>query len=308
MAVPDFQSIMYPFLSTIQDGQTYSLNDVVEKLSKYFKLSQEDLREKIPSGKQPLFRNRVGWARNYLNKAGLVNTSTRAHYQITELGKQALNHATKKYINISFLRRYESFQQWEATFNSEKRNDMTTNSDNLNEEIETPEILIGQAMDKIRKTLKFELLELIKSKSPSFFENFVAELLSKMGYGGIDTNNFEVVGQSNDGGIDGIIYQDHLRIEKIYVQAKKWDNSKVAPRDIRDFIGALNLKGTTKGVFITTSSFTTEAINAANQNPHNKIVLIDADRLLDLAIQFNVGVQSKKTIEIKEIDNDFFEE
>lgn len=115
-------------------------------------------------------------------------------------------------------------------------------------------------------------------------------------------------GQSNDGGIDGIIYQDHLRIEKIYVQAKKWNSNKVASKDIRDFIGALNLKVTTKGVFITTSTFTNEALNAANQNPHNKIVLIDSDRLLELAIQFNVWVQTKKVVELKEIDNDFFED
>lgn len=308
MAVPDFQSIMYPFLDVIKDGNIYSLDQMVDLLTRHFNLTQEDLRERIPSGKQPLFRNRVGWARNYLNKAGLLVTLSRGHYQITNIGKQALEKATLKYINIAFLRRYDSFQQWESTFNAVNN---TTSEPTVSEsemQSETPEVIIGKATETLSKSLKYELLQLIKSKTPAFFENFVVELLAKMGYGGVDASNFEVVGQSNDGGIDGIIYQDHLRIEKIYVQAKKWDNTKVSPKDIRDFIGALNLKGTTKGVFITTSTFTLDALNAASQNPHNKIVLIDADRLVELAIQFNVGVQTKKIIELKEIDNDFFED
>lgn len=308
MAVPDFQSIMYPFLDVIKDGNIYSLDQMVDLLTRHFNLTQEDLRERIPSGKQPLFRNRVGWARNYLNKAGLLVTPSRGHYQITNIGKQALEKATLRYINIAFLRRYDSFQQWESTFNAINN---TTSEPTVSEsemQSETPEVIIGKATETLSKSLKYELLQLIKSKTPAFFENFVVELLAKMGYGGVDASNVEVVGQSNDGGIDGIIYQDHLRIEKIYVQAKKWDNTKVSSKEIRDFIGALNLKGTTKGVFITTSTFTLDALNAASQNPHNKIVLIDADRLVELAIQFNVGVQTKKIIELKEIDNDFFED
>ncbi|REC78137.1 restriction endonuclease [Chryseobacterium elymi] len=308
MAVPDFQTIMYPFLEVIKDGQIYSLDQMVEMLSVHFSLNSDDLRERIPSGKQPLFRNRVGWSRSYLDKAGLIITPSRGHYQITELGKQALNDATLSYINIAFLRRFEAFQQWESTFNSEGSNDLTGSTVIEEIQAETPDVIIGKATENLHKSLKYELLQLLKSKTPDFFERFVVELLAKMGYGGVDASNFEVVGQSNDGGIDGIIYQDHLRIEKIYVQAKKWDSTKVSPKDIRDFIGALNLKGTTKGVFITTSTFTNEALNAANQNPHNKIVLIDSDRLLELAIQFNVGIQTKKIIEIKEIDNDFFED
>lgn len=307
MAVPDFQTIMYPFLNVIKDGQIYSLDQMVEKLSTYFNLDPDDLRERIPSGKQPLFRNRIGWSRSYLDKAGLITTPTRGHYQITNLGKQALSETALNYINIAFLRRFDSFQQWESTFNNNSI-DLTNNAVIEEIQTETPDVIIGKATESLHQSLKYELLQLLKSKTPDFFESFVVELLAKMGYGGVDASNFEVVGQSNDGGIDGIIYQDHLRIEKIYIQAKKWDNTKVAPKDIRDFIGALNLKGTTKGVFITTSTFTNEALNAANQNPHNKIVLIDSDRLLELAIQFNVGIQVKKIIEIKEIDSDFFED
>ncbi|RYY47080.1 MAG: hypothetical protein EOO06_13185 [Chitinophagaceae bacterium] len=175
-------------------------------------------------------------------------------------------------------------------------------------EDKTPEEIIGANFKKINDELSFELLELVKQKSPAQFEKFVLEVLNSMGYGVDDEKNFEVVGQSGDNGIDGIIYQDKLGIDKIYVQAKRWADNKVQSKDIRDFIGSLSLKGTTKGVFITTSNFTPDAIATSKMNPHNTIILIDGIKLCEYAIQFNIGVQIKNNYVIKSLDFDFFED
>ena len=160
----------------------------------------------------------------------------------------------------------------------------------------------------MKSKLAYELLEILKNKPASYFEYFVLELLTKMGYGGVEEGNFEVVGQSGDNGIDGIIYQDKLGIDRIYVQAKRWKDNKVQSKDIRDFIGSLSLKGTNKGIFITTSEFTDDAAKSVLMNPHNRIILIDGLQLAEFAIENNVGVQVKKVYEVKDIDNDFFEE
>lgn len=304
MAVPDFQSIMYPFLQVIADGKVYTLDEMVEKLKNHFQLTPEDLLLKTPSGQQQLFRNRIGWTRTYLDKAGLISRPTRGQYTITPLGIQALQQATAKYINISFLRRFAPFVEWESSYAN--GNATTNSSDSTETETDTPDIVIEEQVQKIHKNLKYELLNLLKEKPADFFEYFVTDLLSKMGYGGV-SHNFEVVGRSSDGGIDGIVYQDHLHLEKVFVQAKRYKDNKVGAPEIRDFIGALSLQGTTKGVFMTTSDFTDEAVETSLRNPHNKIVLINGKRLTALALEFNVGVQVEKAIEIKGIDNDYFE-
>jgi restriction system protein len=176
------------------------------------------------------------------------------------------------------------------------------------EETRTPEEIIGDNFKKINYQLATELLELIKQRNPAQFERFVLELLDKMGYGGIEEKNFEVIGQSGDNGIDGIIYQDKLGIDRIYVQAKRWSDNKVHSKDIRDFIGSLSLKGTYKGVFITTSFFTEDARRTSSMNPQNIIILIDGKKLTDYAIQYNVGIQVKEQYAVKNIDTDFFDE
>ena len=171
-------------------------------------------------------------------------------------------------------------------------------------EKETPEVIIGKAIVMLYQSLKFELLQSIKNKPISFFEYFIVELLRKIGYKGIDSSNFEVIGKQEKEGIEGILYQDELCIEKVYIQAKKWE-MEVTSKDVRNFIGALNLKGTNKGVFITTSTFSAEAKAVAKQNPLHKIILIDSDRLMQLAIHHNVGIQTKQIVEIKGIDENF---
>ena len=171
-------------------------------------------------------------------------------------------------------------------------------------EKETPEVIIGKAIVMLYQSLKFELLQSIKNKPISFFEYFIVELLRKIGYKGIDSSNFEVIGKQEKEGIEGILYQDELCIEKVYIQAKKWE-MEVTSKDVRNFIGALNLKDTNKGVFITTSTFSAEAKAVTKQNPLHKIILIDSDRLMQLAIHHNVGIQTKQIVEIKGIDENF---
>ncbi len=308
MTIPDFQTLMKPFLEAIENGKTYHLNEITESLAAKFNLTAEDLKIKVPSGQQFLFRNRITWTASHLKKAGLISSDGRGAYTITPKGREVVNNKTLPTINMTFLKTLGAYQEWESTFGTKdkvaatKREISISDSNN-----DTPDIIIGNEIQKLEQSLKYDLLEMIKEKDPAFFEYFVLELLSKMGYGGTEEDDFEVVGKSNDGGIDGIIYQDKLRLDKIYVQAKRWKDNKVASKDIRDFIGALNLRGAVKGVFITTSFFTEEARNSAMQNPHNRVVLIDGEELTDLAVKYNVGVQIKKSIEVKEMDMDFFE-
>lgn len=308
MPIPDFQKIMRPLLEEIENGKTLHLNDFHEVLSKRFQLTPEEIKQRVPSGQQQVFRNKITWAASHLKKAGLVVGKGSGHYAITELGKSLLNNNEITTINLSLLKTLPLYQNWERTFGQKENNKGTKDVlETLNTISETPEIVIGNEILKTEQSLKYDLLDLIRSKEPEFFEYFVLELLSKMGYGLPNENMYEVVGQSGDGGIDGIIYQDKLKLDKIYIQAKRWKDNKVTSKDIRDFIGALNLRGAVKGVFITTSFFTPDAKSSSTQNPHNRIVLIDGEELADLALRHNVGVQIKYTYELKELDKDFFE-
>jgi restriction system protein len=238
-----------------------------------------------------------------LKNAGLLNAVKRGVYKISEMGVSALRENITS-INTAYLKKFEGFKLWQSSF---------AQTDDLEKTIEvedkkTPEEIIGENFKKINRKLSIELLDVIKQKTSVQFETFVLELLNNMGYGGAEEKNFEVVGQSGDNGIDGIIYQDKLGIDRIYVQAKKWNDNKVQSKDIRDFIGSLSLRGTNKGVFITTSQFTDDALKTVQMNPQNIIILIDGSKLTDFATQFNVGVQVKDQYQIKAIDFDFFDE
>lgn len=295
-------------MEEIEDGRTLHLNDFHERLARHFGLTPDELKQRVPSGQQPVFRNKITWAASHLKKAGLITGKGKGNYEITDLGKAVLNDENVSTINLPFLKKLPMYQEWESTFGQKQEDKESDVPSPITTVIkETPEIIIGNEILESERSLKYDLLELIKSKDPGFFEYFVLELLSKMGYGLPNENTYEVVGQSGDGGIDGIIYQDKLKLDKIFIQAKRWKDTKVTSKDIRDFIGALNLRGAVKGVFITTSFFTPDAKAAAIQNPHNRIVLIDGEELAELAVRHNVGVQVKKTYEIKELDSDFFE-
>jgi len=297
---------MFPLLSYLGDDQPHTLTDVMNQMALHFKLSEEELKIRVPSGQQALFKNRVGWALSYLKNSGLLYYPKRGVYQLTEIGRNVLK-SDIDYINIAYLKQFEAYKNWQSSFTKEDDliKDTATDTD---KESKTPEEILGDTFRELNNNLGYELLEILKGKEPKYFERFVLELLTGIGYGGVEEKNFEVVGQSGDNGIDGIIYQDKLGIERIYVQAKRWKDNKVQSKDIRDFIGSLSLKGTNKGIFITTSDFTDDALATAKMNPQNRIILINGQQLAELAIEYNIGVQVKKNYAVKDIDNDFFEE
>ncbi|WP_304288334.1 restriction endonuclease [Capnocytophaga leadbetteri] len=294
---------MHPFLEAIKDGRVYSTEQIVEMLRVHFSLTMDDMKVKVPNGNQSLFRNRIDWASNHLHQAGLVASFLKGYYQITEAGEQALTQERAKTMDTAYLRKFDQFQAWETMFDESKALPENTRTVEVEMQNETPEIIIGKATLMLYQSLKFELLSVIKSRPISFFEYFIVELLKKIGYK-VDSSNFDVIGKQEKEGIEGVMYQDELGIEKIYMQAKKWE-MQVTSKDIRNFIGALSLKGTNKGVFITTSTFSPEAKAEAVQNPSHKIVLVDYDRLMHLAIKYNVAIQTKRTVEIKGIDENF---
>jgi restriction system protein len=302
--IPDFQSIMYPVLDFLRDGLPHTFQDLLEHLARHFQLTTEHLAVMVPSGQQPLFKNRCTWAVSHLKNSGLLNYVKRGVYQISDSGQRVLREGVTE-IKLSYLKKLDAYKAWQSTFAQpeEKKAEITEA-----EETKTPEELIGDSLSRVNEKIAADLLEIIKDKSPAQFEKFVLVLLNAMGYGMMEEKHYEVVGQSGDYGIDGIIYQDKLGIDRIYVQAKKWNDNKVQSKEIRDFIGSLSLRGTNKGVFITTSQFTDDAQRTAVMNPQNTIILIDGKKLTDFAIQFNVGVQVKYRYELKTVDDDFFDE
>jgi restriction system protein len=302
--IPDFQSIMLPLLKMLQDGKSYSMNQVMDIMANHFKLKEDDLRVRVPSGQQPLFKNRVAWAISYLKNSGLVEYPQRGVYKITESG-HAILAKNPTNINISYLKQLKPFQEWQEGFAETEQKQLSENSVLPGKTLDE---ILGEVLGSLEAKLELDILDQLKAKPPAFFEKFVLKLLSKMGYGMADESSFEVVGKSGDNGIDGIIYQDQFGIDRVYVQAKRWSDNKVQSKDIRDFIGSLSLKGTNKGIFITTSNFTDDAVKTVQMNPQNRIILVNGSQLAGFAIRNNVGVQVVRELWVKEIDNDFFEE
>jgi restriction system protein len=299
--IPDFQTIMLPFLKTISDGNEYSAHEITNLLAKEFKLTQEELNQFLPSGTQKTFPNRVGWAKSYLKLAGFLEAPKRGVFKITEAGKDFLETKPSE-INIRILKTIPVFAEY---FNKAKEDEV--NSENEDSLItSTPEENLERSYINIRKNLSQEILQKIKGCSPSFFENLVVELLVKMGYGGTIKDAGQSIGQSGDEGIDGIIKEDRLGLDIIYVQAKRWENVVGRP-EIQKFVGALAGQGAKKGVFITTSKFTAEARSYQPKN-ETKIVLIDGESLAELMIDYNLAVSMVKTFEVKRLDNDYFDE
>lgn len=299
--IPDFQSIMLPFLNAILDGQEHSTNEINDHLANFFNLTTEEINKYLPSGSQKTFPNRVAWAKSYLKMAGLLETTKRGYFKITESGKQLLDTKPTE-INIKVLKSLPSFQE-----NYGRSKEEESANDNENSHLKsTPEEILENSYLNIRKNLSQELLQKIKSCSPRFFENLVVELLVKMGYGGTIKDAGQSIGQTGDEGIDGIIKEDRLGLDVIYIQAKRWENVVGRP-EIQKFVGALAGQGAKKGVFITTSKFTSEAKSYQTRN-ETKIVLIDGEKLADLMIDYNLAVSTTNTFEIKRIDNDYFEE
>lgn len=301
MAVPDYQTVMLPLLRRVADGKEYRVRELIERLSEEYNLTHEDRRELLPSGTQPVFDNRVGWANTYLKKAGLLKSEKRGYVQITDLGQQVLNSSPEK-INAAFLKQFDSFKDFISASQQENETDSALASIDTGK---TPEEQLENAWKSLNKTLASELLEKVKEISPAKFEQLVIDLLLAMGYGGSRQEAGNLVGRTGDGGIDGIINEDRLGLDKIFLQAKRWENI-VPIKEVRDFAGALLAQKARKGVFITTSDFPGSAYQFAHDIDRS-IVLINGIRLAELMIEFEMGVSVKETYQVKEVDSDYFE-
>ncbi|MCA2711865.1 MAG: restriction endonuclease [Microcystis sp. M015S2] len=304
MPIPDFQSIMLPLLKILADGKVYKYREIIEALVREFQVTEAERKEMLPSGQQEIFANRVGWAKTYLKKAGLIDSPQRATFVISEKGKEILSQNPAR-IDAKFLRQFPEFQEFNRV---NKQNETITLESNLStsDQEQNPEELLENSYQEIRQALATDLLSILRKLSPDAFEKLVVELLVKMGYGGSIRDAGKAVGKSGDQGIDGIIKEDRLGLDIIYIQAKRWaDNNAVGRPEIQKFVGALAGQGAKKGIFITTSYFTKEALEYAPRN-EIKIVLIDGEELGQLMIDYNLGVSTKEIYEIKRIDHDYF--
>ena len=300
--IPNYQECMLPLLQLLSDNQVHTSKECVEKLSVTLELTEEEKSELLPSGKQTIISNRVSWARFYLEKAGLVKVISRGKYQITQEGVNLLaEHPT--IINNDILYRYDQFLEFMKQGSTKGNND-NNNIKSLQPSFteQTPEEILDSTYKQLQSNLSEEILEKVLQQSPQFFERLVVDLLVKMGYGA-----GKITGRTGDGGIDGIIDEDKLGLDVIHIQAKRLQIfNNVGRRELQSFVGALAGQSGRKGVFITTSSFTREALE---YNPSNvKIAKIDGKKLADLMITYNLGVSTKVLYELKKIDTDYFEE
>ncbi|BAO30172.1 restriction endonuclease [Sulfuritalea hydrogenivorans] len=302
MPIPDYQSCMLPFLSFLSDGSDHTLRDAEDALAGHFNLTSAERAELLPSGQQGIFKNRIGWARTYLKKAGLIEAPKRGVFKITDRGTKALASSPKR-IDVKYLEQFAEFIEFRDA--SKPENSPATTSE-ISTSPTTPEEAIELAYQGLREQLAEELLSRILSCSPSFFEQLVVELLVKMGYGGSRKDAGERIGQTGDGGIDGIIKEDRLGLDTIFIQAKRWQGSVGRP-EIQKFVGALQGQRARKGVFITTSTYTAEAVDYASRID-TKVVLIDGNQLASLMTDFDVGVSVSASYVVKRVDSDYFEE
>jgi restriction system protein len=307
MAIPDYQTIMLPLLRLIatRPDDEFSARETVEQLAREFHLSDEELREMLPSGRQATFVNRVAWARTYLKHAQLIQPTRRGYFRISDRGKRVLEQPPPM-INIQYLNQFPEFVEFRARRSDQNDSISEVEAAEVGADT-TPEESLEIEYQKIRDELANLILERIKQCSPAFFERLVVELLVKMGYGGSRSDAGRALGRSGDGGIDGIIKEDRLGLDVIYIQAKRWGENSVGRPDIQQFAGALQGQRASKGIFITTSKYTREAQEYVAQIG-SKIVLIDGEQLAQYMIDNNVGVSVAATYEIKRIDSDYFTE
>lgn len=307
MPIPDFQTIMLPFLKLLGDNKKHNLNEVMDSLAQHFNLTPEELTILVPSGQMGLFKNRVSWTKTHLKNAGLIYYPERGVSQITEEGSTLLATNPKK-IRMNDLANFPKYTEWKGTFNVQSEIKSSGEEKNIKEEEQTPQEKLGKAVDIIHNQLASDIIDLLKNNTFQYFEKFVVKLLYSMGYGGFRKEAAKVTGTTGDNGIDGVILQDILGLESVGIQAKRFTDASVGSSDIRNFIGSLAVKGFNKGVFLTTSRFSEDAVRTANESKQHKIILIDGNKLAQLAIEFNVGVQTEQTIQLKKIDSDFFDE
>ncbi len=301
MAIPDYQSLMLPLLKIVGDQQEHSIRQAIDLLSEQFSLTQQERREILPSGQQAVFNNRVGWARTYLKKAGLLSSVRRGSFQITSRGLDVLRQNPRT-IDIGFLLQFGEFRD----FKNSKQDKTTLLTDAGEHDVRTPEEALASVYQELRTNLAGDLLRQIKASPPSLFEDIVVRLLLKMGYGGSLEDAGKAIGRAGDEGIDGIIKEDRLGLDIVYIQAKRWEGTVGRP-EIQKFAGALQGQRARKGIFITTSDFSRDAEEYASRID-NKIVLIDGSQLAQFMIDYNIGVSTQVVYELKRIDLDYFTE
>lgn len=307
MTVPDYQALMLPVLRIAAEGET-RVADVADRIANDLGLTAEEREQMLPSGRQRLLHNRIHWAKFYMSKAGLIASPARGRFVATEKGR-ALLAATPDKIDVALLMREPQFREF-------YRNEQSS-SDAEGESIEpvrtasastTPEEQIDAAYASLTGALRDELLERIIENSPAFFEQLIVDLLVAMGYGGSHKNAAAQLGRSGDGGVDGIINEDRLGLDRIYVQAKRYaPANQVGRPDVNGFVGSLVGLGASKGVFVTTSTFSQPARDYV-KHLAQRIILIDGRELADLMIEHQVGVRGYRTVEFKRLDEDFFGE
>jgi len=300
MAIPNYQSCMLPLLKRYADGAEHTVRETNDALAVEFRLTEEELRAMLPSGLQGLFDNRVNWARTYIKKAALIESPKRGVHKITKRGLEVLGKKPTR-IDVAYLGQFQEFKDFRALRHTEQEEEPELDLNN-----KTPEESLEGAYQKLRSDLATDLLQRLKTCSPSFFERLVVEVIVKMGYGGTRKDAGKAIGRAGDGGIDGIIKEDKLGLDAIYIQAKRWDNTVGRP-EIQKFVGALTGQRAKKGLFITTSDFSAEAEDYVTRIDA-KVVLIDGETLAQLMIDHNVGVSTAGIYEIKKVDSDYFSE
>ena len=306
VAIPDYQSIMLPLLQLASDGKEWSLRDAGQAIIQKFGLTPEEVEELLPSRSQPAIYNRVGWARTYLVKAGALTQTRRGYFAITDRGREILSRKPSS-LNVKFLSQFPEFSAFKAL----RQDKEADSAEGANEEVVdasgmTPEETLEGAYNKLRAQLADELLESVLTASPIFFESLVLDLLVAMGYGGNRRDAARATKRSGDDGIDGIIKEDRLGLDAIYVQAKRWARDRTVGRpDIQQFAGSLQGNRARKGIFITTAGFSREAREFV-EAVESKIVLIDGPSLAGLMIDYEIGVTAVSSYTLKRVDGDYF--
>lgn len=306
MPVPGYQEFMLPLLKIASDGQEHTVAKAMETLARVMEIPEADRDTLLPSGTQTRFYNRVTWAITYLYKSLLLDKVARGRFKIASRGIDVVKKNPAR-IDNSFLEQFEEFRAFKTKKNktlAAAGGDADENADATEADV-TPDERLDVAYKELRETLADDLLDRVRSSSPKFFEYLVVDLLKAMGYGGTEASRAQVVGRSGDGGIDGVIPEDRLGLDMVYVQAKKWENP-VGPDEIRKFVGSLGEQKAHKGVFITSGTFTNGARQAA-EKANAKVVLIDGEQLTDLMIDHGIGVADHKAYVVKKLDSDYFE-
>jgi restriction system protein len=305
MSIPDYQSLMLPVLSASSNGEI-RIGDVIASVANKLELTLEDREKLLPSGKQKIIENRIHWAKFYLGKAGLIESTRRGHHKITERGRQILD-AKPARIDNNFLNQFDEFRQFKEKSAQVMTQDTLQMAPALASQTDTPDEIMRVAHRQIEASLAQDLLDRIRAAPPDFFERLIVSLLLSMGYGGSAADAGRALGRTGDDGVDGVIDQDALGLDRVYVQAKRYaTGNNIGSGAIRDFFGSLDRHKAAKGLFVTTSTFSSSAKETA-EFLSKRIVLINGGQLTALMIRHNVGCRIEDTLHIKKIDEDFFE-